>query len=152
MIFDGRVDESEVGKLKEGMPVAISVGALGEHSFQGKLEYIAPKGVEKEGTIEFEVKAAVELKADVFLRANYSANADIIFDRRTQVLAIDEGLVKFEKNHAFVEVEGAPQQFERREVSLGLSDGVHVEVVSGLGKSDRIKKPDAEGASRKEGK
>jgi HlyD family secretion protein len=140
MIFDGRVDESEVGKLKEGMSVSISVGALGEQSFGGKLEYIAPKGVEKEGTIEFEVKAAVETKSDVFLRANYSANADIIFDRRTQVLAIDEGWVKFEKSHTFVDVEVAPQQFERREVALGLSDGVHVEVVSGIGKADRLKK------------
>ena len=149
MIFDGRVDESEVGKLKEGMPVTISVGALGEQSFQGTLEYIAPKGVEKEGTIEFEVKAAVELRSDVFLRANYSANADIIFDRRTQVLAIDEGLVKFEKNHAFVDVETAPQRFERREVQLGLSDGVHVEVKSGIGKDERVKKPEADGSEKK---
>jgi HlyD family secretion protein len=149
MIFDGRVDESEVGKLKEGMPVTISVGALGEQWFHGKLEYIAPKGVEKEGTIEFQVKAAVELKSDVFLRANYSANADIIFDRRSQVLAIDEGLVKFEKSRSFVEIETAPQHFEKREVELGLSDGVHVEVKSGVGKDERIKKPESEGGERK---
>jgi HlyD family secretion protein len=149
MIFDGRVDESEVGKLKEGMPVSISVGALGEQRFAGKLEYIAPKGVEKDGTIEFEVKAAVETKADVFLRANYSANADIIFDRRTQVVAIEEGWVKFEKSHTFVDVELAPQRFEKREVVLGLSDGVHVEVVSGIGKNDHVKKPEGEGGESK---
>ena len=149
MIFQGRVDESEVGKVKEGMPVTISVGALGEQSFRGKLEYISPKGVEKEGTIEFEVKAAVELKQGVFMRANYSANADIILDRRDKVLAIDESLLKFEKGKAFVEVETLPQQFEKREVSLGLSDGVHVEVLSGITKDARIKKPESGGGEPK---
>jgi HlyD family secretion protein len=141
MIFQGRVDESEVGKLTEGMPVSITVGALGEQRLDGKLEYIAPKGKEKEGTIEFEVKAAVSLKADVTVRANYSANADIILDTRKNVLAIEESLVTFEKGKTFVEVETAPQRFARREVKLGLSDGINVEVVSGLDAKDRVKKP-----------
>jgi HlyD family secretion protein len=148
MIFEGRVDESEVGKLKEGMPVKISVGALGEQLFDGKLEYVAPKGIEKEGTIEFQVKAAVELKPGVFVRANYSANADIILDQRIQVLAIDESLLEFEKKKAFVQVEVRPQHLERREVKLGLSDGIHVEVLSGVTTKTRIKKPEtSEGAS-----
>lgn len=141
MIFLGRVDESEVGKLSEGMPVSITVGALGDERLEGKLEYIAPKGKEKEGTIEFEVKAAVTLKPGVLVRANYSANADIILDTRKSVLGIDEGLLTFEKGKAFVEVETAPQSFERREVKLGLSDGINVEIVSGLDASSRIKKP-----------
>jgi HlyD family secretion protein len=131
------------------MPVTISVGALGEQSFRGKLEYISPKGIEKEGTIEFEAKAAVELKQGVFMRANYSANADIILDRRDQVLAIDESLLKFDKGKVYVEVETAPQQFEKRAVTLGLSDGVHVEVRSGVDKASRIKKPEAGGANDK---
>jgi HlyD family secretion protein len=147
MIFQGRVDESEVGKLTEGMPVSITVGALGEQRLEGKLEYIAPKGKEKEGTIEFEVKAAVTLKPDVTVRANYSANADIILDTRKNVLAIEEGVVTFEKGKTFVEVEVAPQRFERREVKLGISDGINVEVVSGLSADSRVKKPLSEASS-----
>ncbi len=144
MIFQGRVDESEVGKLSVGMPVSITVGALGDDKLEGKLEYIAPKGKEKEGTIEFEVKAAVQLKQNVLLRANYSANADIILDTRRNALAIEESVVVFDKGKSFVEVETAPQTFERREVSLGLSDGIHVEVLSGVDAGSRIKKPGSE--------
>ena len=147
MIFLGRVDESEVGKLHEGMPVSITVGALGEEHLEGKLEYIAPKGKEKEGTIEFEVKAAVKLKEGVVVRANYSANADIILDTRQNVMAIEESLVQFEKGKTYVEVEGAPQSFTRREVKLGLSDGINVEVLSGLDPGSRVKKPNAEAPS-----
>jgi HlyD family secretion protein len=140
MIFQGRVDESEVGKVHEGMPVSITVGALGEERLEGKLEYIAPKGKEKEGTIEFEVKAAVKLRRGLVVRANYSANADIILDTRKAVLAIEESAVQFEKGKTYVEVETAPQSFERREVKLGLSDGINVEVVSGLDASSKVKK------------
>jgi HlyD family secretion protein len=142
MIFQGRVDESEVGGVREGMPVSIAVGALGEDRFAGKLEYIAPKGSEKEGTIQFEVKAAVELKAGVMLRANYSANADIILGRRDGVLALSESALLYEQGKAFVEVETAPQKLERRELSLGLSDGIWVEVKSGVDEKSRIKKQD----------
>jgi HlyD family secretion protein len=141
MIFLGRVDESEVGKLSEGMPVSITVGALGEERLEGKLEYIAPKGKEKEGTIEFEVKAAVTLKPGLLIRANYSANADIILDTRKSALSIEESVVQFEKGKTFVEVETAPQAFSRREVKLGLSDGINVEVLSGLDPNSRVKKP-----------
>jgi HlyD family secretion protein len=144
MIFQGRVDESEVGKLQVGMPVSITVGALGEERLEGKLEYIAPKGKEKEGTIEFEVKAAVTLKPGVVVRANYSANADIILDKRQNALSIDETLVQFDKGKAYVEVEGAPQSFTRREVKLGLSDGINVEVISGIDEHARLKKPNTE--------
>lgn len=139
MIFQGRVDESEVGALRPGMPVSISVGALGEERFEGTLEYIAPKGVPKDGTIEFEVRAAVKLKPNVFLRANYSANADIILDERRQVLSVNEGVVSYERGQAFVDVETAPGTFTRRAVTLGLSDGIWVEVLSGLSPNDRIK-------------
>jgi HlyD family secretion protein len=147
MIFLGRVDESEVGKLSEGMPVSITVGALGEERLQGKLEYIAPKGKEKEGTIEFEVKAAVALKPGLLLRANYSANADVILDTRPAALSIEESAVQFDKGKAFVEVETAPQVFARREVKLGLSDGINIEVLSGLDEHSRVKKPLGDAAS-----
>ena len=132
LMFSGKVDESEVGKIREGMPVSIAVGALGEKRFEGELEYIAPKGIPKEGTIEFEVRAKIRLEPGVFIRANYSANADIILERKDKVLAISESLVKFEDGKAFVDVETAPQAFERRQVKLGLSDGIDVEVLSGI--------------------
>lgn len=139
MIFQGRVDESEIGKVTEGMPVSISVGALERTRFQGALEYISPKGVDNEGTIEFEVRAAVELKEGTFVRANYSANADIILERRDDVLAIRESLVQFDRGKPYVEVETAPQVFERRKVKLGLSDGLNVEVLEGVSRTDKIK-------------
>jgi HlyD family secretion protein len=132
LLFSGTVDESEVGKIKEGMPVAITVGALGEAHFKGTLEYIAPKGVAKDGSIQFEVRARLELLPGVLLRANYSANADIILEEHDHVLAISENLVKYEGNKTFVEVERAPQVFEKRAVTLGLSDSIDVEVVSGI--------------------
>jgi HlyD family secretion protein len=133
-----------VGKLKEGMPVAIIVGALGDDKLAGKLEYIAPKGKEKEGTIEFEVKAAVTLKPGILVRANYSANADIILDTRQNVLAIEESVIQFEGGKAYVDVEGAPQVFSRRELKLGLSDGINVEVLSGIDAGSRVKKPNSD--------
>jgi HlyD family secretion protein len=142
LIFQGRVDESEVGGLKAGMPVSISVGALGDNRFAGQLEYIAPKGIEKEGTIQFEVRAAVHLQAEISLRANYSANADIILDRRDAVLAINESAVVYEAGKAFAEIETGPQRFERRALSLGLSDGIWVEVKSGMDQNSRVKKQD----------
>ncbi len=132
LIFSGTVDESEVGKVKEGMPASITVGALGDRKFEGTLEYIAPKGVPKDGTIQFEVRAKLKLEPGVFVRANYSANADIILERRDHVVSISESLVKFEQGKAYVEVETTPQQFERREVKLGLSDGLDVELLSGI--------------------
>ncbi|HTA91059.1 MAG TPA: efflux RND transporter periplasmic adaptor subunit [Polyangiaceae bacterium] len=144
MIFDGRVDESEVGKIRTGMPATISVGALGTERFDGMLEYIAPKGVEKDGTIEFEVKAALILKDGIMIRANYSANADIILERRDHALSISEAVVKFEKGATYVEVETTPQHFGRRDVKLGLSDGINVEILSGVDVNTRIKKPESD--------
>lgn len=147
MIFQGFVDESEVGKVAEDMPVSITIGALAGQKFNGKLEYIAPKGTNREGTIEFEVRAALELVPTSFVRANYSANADIILERRDQVVAIDERLLQFDKGKPFVEVENTPQSFERRAVELGLSDGVSIEVLRGIALNDVIKVPVAVSAT-----
>ena len=145
LIFQGRVDESEVGKVALGMPVTIAVGALGSNeSIAGKVEYISPKGKEKDGTMEFEIRASVTIKPGVTLRANYSANADIILEKHEQVLAIDEGAVHFEKGEAFVDIELEPNRFERRSVKLGLSDGLMVEILSGLEKEAIVKKQDVE--------
>lgn len=139
MIFEGLVDESEVGKLREGMELVLNVGALEGKPFSATLEYIAPKGVTDQGAIKFTIRAAVQLDKELFLRSNYSANADIVLDKRENVLAINEGNLIIENGATFVEVETAPQKFEKREIKTGLSDGIHIEVVSGLNESEKIK-------------
>ncbi len=147
MIFQGFVDESEVGKLKEQMPVSITIGALVGQTFQGTLEYIAPKGTNREGTIEFEVRAALQLLPGSFVRANYSANADIILERRDDVLAINERLLQFESGRPFVEIRNVAQGYDKRPVELGLSDGIVVEIVRGVSTTDIIKVPVAVSAT-----
>jgi HlyD family secretion protein len=139
MIFEGKVDESEVGKLKEGMTLILNIGAIDSEEFEAKLEYVAPKGVEENGAIQFLVKAAVTLKQDQFVRAGYSATADVVLDRRDSVLAIEESLLQFENDSAFIEVLVGEQKYEKREVKLGLSDGIKVEVLEGVTQEDKIK-------------
>src|SRR5690349_8393021 len=139
MIFEGLVDESEVGKLKQGMELVLSVGALAGKPFKATLEYIAPKGITDQGTIKFTIRAAVTLDQELFLRSNYSANADIVLDRHENVLAINEGDLIIEDKKSFVEVQTTPQNFEKREITTGLSDGINIEVMSGLTESDKIK-------------
>lgn len=139
MIFEGKVDESEVGKIKPGMDLILTVGAIEHESFHASLEYISPKGVEEKGAIQFEIRAKVKLKRSHFLRAGYSANADIVLDKRDNILAINESLLQFDSDKPFVEVAIGPQQFEKRSIQTGLSDGINIEIVSGLEKTDKIK-------------
>lgn len=141
IIFKGKVDESEVGRLKEGMELEIKVGALQDKTLKGKLEYISPKGADNEGNIQFEIRASITDKGDAFIRANYSANANIVLERRDDVLAIEEKLLQFEEGKPFVEVETAPQQFEKRFIEVGLSDGIKIEVKSGLKEGVKVKDP-----------
>jgi HlyD family secretion protein len=145
MIFDGRVDEAEVAKVREGMTLNIKVGAIEKDRLEGKLEYIAPKGKEIDGAIQFEIKAAVKQKPGIQIRANYSANADIVLDEKKQVLAVREAVVQYDHDKPFVEVETTPQTFVKRDVKLGLSDGIKVEVLSGVTPADRVKIPDNAG-------
>jgi HlyD family secretion protein len=153
MIFEGRVDEAEVAKIKEGMKLAIKVGAIEKDMLEGKLEYIAPKGKTIDGAIQFEIKAAVQKKEGLQIRANYSANADIVLDEKKQVLAIREALVQYDKDKKpFVEIETTPQTFVRKDVQLGLSDGIKVEVLSGVTKADKIKVPETAGPPGPNGK
>ena len=116
MIFKGNIDETEVGKIREGMNLILTIGAIDQQNFHATLEHISPKGVEENGAIQFEIRAAVELSESAFIRAGYSANADIVLDRKDSVLAIQESLLQFDKDTAFVEVETKPQQFERRTI------------------------------------
>jgi HlyD family secretion protein len=140
MIFEGKVDESEVGKLKEDMDIELTIGALDTERFKATLQFISPKGQIEEGAIKFPIKAEVKLKENAFLRAGYSANADIVLDKRDNVLAIKESNLIFEEDKIFVEVQSAPQKFEKREISTGLSDGINIEVLKGLEKTDLVKK------------
>lgn len=140
MIFKGKVDETEVGKIKEGMNIELEIGAIEKDKFGAILEYIAPKGKEENGAIQFEIKANVVLKDNQFIRAGYSANANIVLEKKDSVLVIPEGLLKFEKDSSFVEVETAtPQTFEKRMVKTGISDGINIEITEGLTKADKVK-------------
>lgn len=153
MIFEGKVDESEVGKIAVGMPLVIKIGAIEDRTFNGELEYISPKGLEEEGAIQFEIRAALLDNKDVFIRAGYSANADIVLDRRDQVLAIREALLQFDENQKpYVEIATGPQQFERRDLEVGLSDGINIEILSGLTAETEIKHPDPAASERPAGR
>ncbi|MCB9675527.1 MAG: efflux RND transporter periplasmic adaptor subunit [Alphaproteobacteria bacterium] len=141
MIFVGQVDESEVGRIREGMPIDLKVGAIRDRRFGGTLEYISPMGNVLDGSVQFEIRAALEPVEGVFIRAGSSANADIVLQRTDEVLAINESVVQFDKGQPYVEIEVGDQVFERRDVELGLSDGIHVEVVGGIEAADKVKKP-----------
>ncbi len=140
MIFEGTVDEAEVGKIHEGMELLLKIGAMETAPFTAQLEYISPKGWDDQGTIKFQIRAAVKLQQDRFLRAGYSANADIVLAKKEQVLAINERLLLFEGDETFVEVETAPQVFEKRQVKTGLSNGIHIEILEGVTKEVSLKR------------
>jgi len=143
MIFAGKVDESEVGKIKKGMDILLRIGAIDNEIYDAKLEFISPKGVEESGAIQFEIKAALTMKEGNFIRAGYSANAEIVLDRRDDVLAIKESLLHFQGDTTYIEVETDPQVFVRKNVKLGLSDGIFAEVLSELDTTLNIKVPNA---------
>ena len=139
IIFKGKVDETEVGKIKQGMDLMLRIGAIEADTFYARLEYIAPKGVEENGAIQFEIKADVKLKPTQFIRAGYSANADIVLDRKDKVLAIKESLINFSGDTAFVEIQTAPQVFKKTKIKTGLSDGINIQVLEGLDTTKLIK-------------
>ena len=140
LIFDGNIDETEVGRLHLGLPVRISVGALQDLSFDAALEYIAPKATENNGTNLFEIKASVQVPGDVTIRSGYSANAEIELQRAENVLTIEESALQFEGEDTFVYVMGA-EGYEKRPVVTGLSDGVKIEIKEGLSTSDKVRGP-----------
>jgi HlyD family secretion protein len=141
MIFEGKLDESEVGKIKENLALEITVGAIEDKSFDAVLDYIAPKGIEENGAVQFERKGSLSKKDTTFIRAGLSANASIILARADSVLTIKESLVQYDREtqQAFVEIETGDQKFERRDLTLGISDGLIVEVLSGISQEDKIK-------------
>lgn len=142
MIFEGKVDESEVGKIKESLPLEITIGAIENKVFDATLDYIAPKGVAENGAIQFEIKGTLAQKEEnTFIRAGLSANASIILEKAEDVLAIKEALVQYDPKtkKPFVEVSTGDQTFERRDIEVGVSDGIFVEVKSGVTADDKIK-------------
>lgn len=142
MIFKGNVDETEIGRIHEGMPIKLTIGAMESRSFEALLEYVSPKGVEKNGAIQFEIKAAVTIPEDAFIRAGYSANAEIVLKRAEDVLTIPESTVEFQGDSAFVQLvkqEQPEQVFEKHPVKVGLSDGIKIEVQEGLAATDKVR-------------
>lgn len=143
MIFIGKLDETEVGRVHAGMPIKLSIGAIENKKFDAILEYIAPKGTEENGAILFEIKAAATIPDTTLVRAGYSANAEIVLMRKEKILTIPESTVTFSNDSAFVHVLTDSlenkQSFDKRFVKVGLSDGIKVEVQSGLKKGDKIR-------------
>jgi HlyD family secretion protein len=138
LIFDGNIDETEVGTLVEGMPLKISIGALQNYSFDAVLEYIAPKAVETNGANQFEIKAAVKVAGDRKIRSGYSANAEMVLESRKQVLAVPESTVEFAGDSTFVYVK-ADKDYTRKLITTGLSDGLNIEILSGLSESEVVR-------------
>ncbi|RXP53064.1 efflux RND transporter periplasmic adaptor subunit [Lutibacter sp. HS1-25] len=141
MIFEGNVDESEIGKIKEGLPLEITVGAIEDKKFNAVLDYIAPKGKLDNGAVQFEIKGTLDKLETTFIRAGLSANASIILAKVDSVLAIKEALVQFDTKtkKPYVEVKTGEKQFERKDIEMGVSDGIYVEILSGITKEDEIK-------------
>ena len=141
MIFEGKVDEAEVGKLIVGMPLEVNLGAIEDQSLEAKLKFIAPKGNEEQGAVQFKIEADLFLNDSIFVRAGYSANASLIIERKDNVMAVEESLLQFDREteKPYVEIQIGDQKFERRDIEIGLSDGVNVEVISGLTEEDQIK-------------
>lgn len=144
MLFRGNVDETDVGKLHEGMPVKLTIGALQNVELDATLEYVSPKATEDNGVILFEVKAAVQVPADVFVRAGYSANASVVIQSREGVLTLPESTVEFEGDKTYVYVltsteEAEEQTFDKHEVKIGLSDGMNIEISEGVTAEEKIR-------------
>jgi HlyD family secretion protein len=148
VLFKGDVEELDAGRLREGMSLFVTIGALPEQRFEAVLEKIAPKARKSDqGRITFEIRAALRAKRDVFVRAGYSATAKIVFDRHENVLAIPESQVVFHEDKPFVRVATRNGYIEERAIKTGLSDGLHIEVIEGVDEHDRIVSPEVTDSS-----
>lgn len=142
LIFRGNVDETEVGQVNVGMPMTITVGALQDLKFSARLEYISPKAVEANGANQFEIKAAVQVPEKTGVRSGYSANAQIVLAEALHVLTVPESAIHFEGNNTYVYLvqgKGKNKTYQRRNVKVGLSDGVNIQIKSGLTTNDRVR-------------
>lgn len=144
LIFKGTIDEAQAGKLKEGMEMKMIIGALQNKSFPGKLTLIAPKGKDESGSIKFPLEADVFNPNSEYIRAGFSANGEIILNSQKNALLLDESLIQYEKqksgeDKAFVEVKQKDGKFKKTFVKLGASDGINVQILSGLDKNAEVK-------------
>ncbi|UKM65777.1 efflux RND transporter periplasmic adaptor subunit [Flavobacteriaceae bacterium GSB9] len=141
MIFEGKVDEAEVGKLKEGKAIKVVLGAIKDKEFPATLTFVAPKGIEENGAVQFTIKADVKIGSDVNIRAGYSANAEMDLESKDSVLAIREALLQYNRitEKPFVEILEGDNKFKKEDVELGISDGINVEIKEGVNEGDKIK-------------
>jgi len=141
MIFEGKVDESEVGKLEEGKQIKVVLGAINEKEFPAKLTFVAPKGVEEAGAVQFVIKADVEVESSNKIRAGYSANAEIEVESKDSIMVIKEALLQFNRitEKPFVEILNDNETFRKKNVEIGISDGINVEITDGIKETDKIK-------------
>jgi len=138
LIFKGTVDEIDVGKLSEGMAAELQIGAIPDQKITGRLSRISPKAKQKENATLFDVEIEITGKGEKIIRAGYSTNASLVIRKVENVLFIPERLVEFKDDKTYVEIETAPGVYEKKEVKLGLSDGLNVEVVQGLAEGAEI--------------
>jgi len=141
LIFEGQIDETEVGSLYEGMPLTITIGALKDYTFDAHLEYISPKAVENNGANQFKVKAAVKVDTEHVIRSGYSANAQIDLEKANNVLTVPESALEFVKNEPYVYKKAQDGTYTRTKVETGLSDGVNIEIKEGLNEGDTVRGP-----------
>ena len=143
LIFKGNIDETEVGQLVTGMPMRITIGALQNLKFDASLEYISPKATDNNGANQFEIKAAVTVPQGNDIRSGYSANAEIELASAKGVLTVPESAIEFSGNDTYVYVikGSGDKTYERRKVATGLSDGINIEIKSGLKKSEKVRGP-----------
>ena len=141
MIFEGKVDESEVGKLEEGKDIKVILGAINEKEFPAVLTFVAPKGVEENGAVQFTIKADVSIPKSTKIRAGYSANAEIEIESKDSILVIKEALLQFNRitEKPFVEIQNENGNFSKKNIEIGLSDGINVEILDGIEEGDKIK-------------
>ena len=141
MIFEGQVDEAEVGNLENGMSIIVNMAAIPGEDFDATLKFVAPKGTEEGGAVQFKIEADITLNEDTFVRAGYSANGSLVINQRNDIMVIPESVLQFDRRtqQPYVEIEISDQKFERKDITIGLSDGVKVEVLSGIEMSDKIK-------------
>ena len=141
MIFEGKVDESEVGKLEEGKDIKVILGAINEKEFPAVLTFVAPKGIEENGAVQFTIKADVTIERSTKVRAGYSANAEIEIESKDSILVIKEALLQFNRitEKPFVELQNENGSFSKKNIEIGLSDGINVEILDGVEEGDKIK-------------
>ena len=141
MIFEGQVDETEVSKLSEGSEIKVILGALEKEEFEAKLTFVAPKGVEQGGAVQFKIKADVTIPQNIKVRAGYSANAIMSIGKKENILCINESLLQFNRvtEKPFVEILTSDGKYKKQDVEIGISDGINVEILKGVKEGDKIK-------------